>query len=333
MAALCSHAGAGRPPTTWQQRVAANPARCAAPPPPHCPPPPVFACAQAGYRAVMLRTQYRMHPAISAFPSAFFYSGRLQDDPALLPPASGRGLAPWHAHSCFPPLAFWDCKEVQAGWDGAGSARKPPTCVRRQSTPPCCRHAGEGAEGRRRWRVAEQLGGSRGGRHVVVWCDGPMHLSLSLRPPALLCSHPHLPTLLAHSSPAPSAGAPVRGAGGHRGGADALPRAAAGAAHCLSPLGRRPIGGGGARALGVGRASRARPAHVWPPSAPPPPPKPCTQTLVQFATVDGFQGREADVVIFSCVRWVRARAGGGGGEHALLLRSTARAPCAAGAVA
>jgi senataxin len=31
---------------------------------------------------------------------------------------------------------------------------------------------------------------------------------------------------------------------------------------------------------------------------------------VQFATVDGFQGREADVVIFSCVR---AHSGGSGG--------------------
>ncbi len=32
---------------------------------------------QAGYPLCMLRQQYRMHPAISAWPSAFFYQGEL----------------------------------------------------------------------------------------------------------------------------------------------------------------------------------------------------------------------------------------------------------------
>ena len=49
--------------------------------------------------------------------------------------------------------------------------------------------------------------------------------------------------------------------------------------------------------------------HTHIPSASPPCPSPLWQRggsaavdAVQFATVDGFQGREADVVIFSCVR-------------------------------
>ncbi|PNG93948.1 Regulator of nonsense transcripts 1, partial [Tetrabaena socialis] len=33
----------------------------------------------SGISPMLLDTQYRMHPAISAFPSAFFYGGRLKD--------------------------------------------------------------------------------------------------------------------------------------------------------------------------------------------------------------------------------------------------------------
>ena len=54
----------------------------------------------AGYPVHVLDTQYRMHPAISAFPSSEFYFGNLKN---------GLGLAelmarPWHEHraSCSP---------------------------------------------------------------------------------------------------------------------------------------------------------------------------------------------------------------------------------------
>lgn len=48
------------------------------------------------------------------FPAAFFYSGRLRDAPAVLVQGADGGgrAAPWHARPCFPPLAFWDCKEA-----------------------------------------------------------------------------------------------------------------------------------------------------------------------------------------------------------------------------
>lgn len=39
--------------------------------------------AQAGYPVAMLTEQYRMHPDISAWPSHFFYEGRIQDHAAL----------------------------------------------------------------------------------------------------------------------------------------------------------------------------------------------------------------------------------------------------------
>jgi senataxin len=41
----------------------------------------------------MLQEQYRMHPAISAFPSAFFYEGALRDAPVV---TSVTRAAPWH---------------------------------------------------------------------------------------------------------------------------------------------------------------------------------------------------------------------------------------------
>ncbi|KAL4457300.1 hypothetical protein ABPG75_012165 [Micractinium tetrahymenae] len=79
---------------------------------------------QAGYPLCMLRTQYRMHPAISSWPAAFFYSGRLLDAPTVAATGDGGGgrAAPWHARPCFPPLAFWDCREGRERGGGAGSS-------------------------------------------------------------------------------------------------------------------------------------------------------------------------------------------------------------------
>ncbi|GAB4823482.1 hypothetical protein N2152v2_010528 [Parachlorella kessleri] len=67
----------------------------------------------AGYPVCLLSEQYRMHPAIAAWPSAFFYDGRLTDAPGVAPGPAGAGgrAAPWHAMPCFPPLAFFDCLE------------------------------------------------------------------------------------------------------------------------------------------------------------------------------------------------------------------------------
>lgn len=61
---------------------------------------------QAGSPVSMLTVQYRMHPLICAWPSAFFYDRQLADAPGL---TAARG-APFHALPCFPPLAFFDCR-------------------------------------------------------------------------------------------------------------------------------------------------------------------------------------------------------------------------------
>ena len=82
-------------------------------------PDPLSPAAQAGYPVCLLSEQYRMHPAISAWPSSYFYEGRLLDAPGVAAGSGGGGggggrAAPWHATLCFPPLAFYDCLEVRA---------------------------------------------------------------------------------------------------------------------------------------------------------------------------------------------------------------------------
>lgn len=65
---------------------------------------------QAGHAVTMLSEQYRMHPAISAWPSLFFYQGKLSDATSALPGAVASRAADFHKRPCFPPLAFFDCR-------------------------------------------------------------------------------------------------------------------------------------------------------------------------------------------------------------------------------
>ncbi|CDR46333.1 hypothetical protein NBRC10512_007411 [Rhodotorula toruloides] len=59
---------------------------------------------QRGPQAVhLLSIQYRMHPNISAFPSAAFYQSRLTDGPDM----DKKTLQPWHANALFPPYTFY----------------------------------------------------------------------------------------------------------------------------------------------------------------------------------------------------------------------------------
>ncbi|GAA5892669.1 hypothetical protein JCM6882_000552 [Rhodosporidiobolus microsporus] len=51
----------------------------------------------------LLSIQYRMHPNISAFPSAAFYQSRLTDGPKM----EDKTLQPWHANALFPPYCFY----------------------------------------------------------------------------------------------------------------------------------------------------------------------------------------------------------------------------------
>ena len=56
--------------------------------------------------AQVLNTQYRMHPAITAFPSREFYAGLLHDAPGMAESMT----APWHEHAGLGPLAFYDVR-------------------------------------------------------------------------------------------------------------------------------------------------------------------------------------------------------------------------------
>lgn len=72
---------------------------------------------RAGYPVVMLRTQYRMHPAIRRFPSAQFYAGQLVDGETV----AKQTARPWHAHACFGPFAFLDVAGEEEQAEGSGS--------------------------------------------------------------------------------------------------------------------------------------------------------------------------------------------------------------------
>ena len=69
-------------------------------------------CLQAGYPVTLLSEQHRMHPAIAVWPSTFFYQGQLVTARSL---ADGKARrADFHSQPCFPPLAFFDCRQEGA---------------------------------------------------------------------------------------------------------------------------------------------------------------------------------------------------------------------------
>lgn len=68
----------------------------------------------------MLRTQYRMHPALSAFPSSTFYGGRLVDAEAVRAPAYTR-VFHGDAGRRFGPLTMFD---TSAAGRGGGAAEQ-----------------------------------------------------------------------------------------------------------------------------------------------------------------------------------------------------------------
>lgn len=74
---------------------------------------------ESGYDYTSLDKQYRMHPAISAFPRKFFYDSRLQD-------GISDKQRPWFdVNWKFPvpdiPLMFWDCNNQEEKNPGENS--------------------------------------------------------------------------------------------------------------------------------------------------------------------------------------------------------------------
>lgn len=66
----------------------------------------LFVRLQHAQHVHMLTVQYRMHPAISAFPSMYFYEGKLVDAPVVL---QGGRDAPFHR--CV-RVCVWMCEGV-----------------------------------------------------------------------------------------------------------------------------------------------------------------------------------------------------------------------------
>eukprot|EP00899_Mesostigma_viride_P027836 jgi/Mesvir1/8237/Mv12518-RA.2 len=71
----------------------------------------------AGLPVALLRTQYRMHPHISRFPSHQFYERTLEDGPDMAKATD----KPWHASRLFGPFTFFDVKGAEKAAKGTGS--------------------------------------------------------------------------------------------------------------------------------------------------------------------------------------------------------------------
>jgi senataxin len=72
----------------------------------------------AGHPVHVLKTQYRMHPEIRAFPSREFYAEALEDGPAVAAATS----RPWHAHPALGPFTFWDVAGEEMRPEGGGGS-------------------------------------------------------------------------------------------------------------------------------------------------------------------------------------------------------------------
>eukprot|EP00959_Pyramimonas_sp_CCMP1952_P078713 1645459-Pyramimonas_sp.AAC.3 len=71
----------------------------------------------AGYPVSVLNVQYRMHPAIRAFPSREFYDEGLEDGPNVVADTE----RPWHKHPCYGPFAWLDVRGKEFTPEGSGS--------------------------------------------------------------------------------------------------------------------------------------------------------------------------------------------------------------------
>jgi predicted DNA helicase len=61
---------------------------------------------EAGHKTYMLKTQYRMNPAISHFPKSFFYGNQIVDAPEI----AEKTKRPWHVKKEFAPYLFYNVK-------------------------------------------------------------------------------------------------------------------------------------------------------------------------------------------------------------------------------
>eukprot|EP00798_Chlamydomonas_sp_ICE-L_P026005 gene26006-11697_t len=81
---------------------------------------------EGGHPVKVLDTQYRMHPAISSFPSSEFYNSLLLDGPNNNTECS----RPWHDQPCFGPFAFFDVMGKESSPPGGASIQNIPENIR-----------------------------------------------------------------------------------------------------------------------------------------------------------------------------------------------------------
>lgn len=250
----------------------------------------LFARLQVGGHPVhLLDTQYRSHPAISAFPSTHFYGGRVRD--AVSVQGAARAVA-LHALSHFRPTVFFDVLEAgEKGHGGAARAAEPTRVPGAQpefsaSTPRLLegRSHANPAEARlavglvtalRRWRGKAPTG-------AVHDFKGSVFLLTPYQKQLALLREMH--------------GSAVRLANA------SAERAARAATQEASP----PAGGydpfKGTSGAPAPQGSDGGPPKPVDPLTQPFPDRPLAPCRVDSSTVDGAQGQERDVVVLSTVR-------------------------------
>ena len=70
----------------------------------------LFERLQASQGATVLKTQYRMHPTISRFPSRTFYDSQLEDAENIMQLTGSHDQNPWWRMPCFHPTMFFDVR-------------------------------------------------------------------------------------------------------------------------------------------------------------------------------------------------------------------------------
>lgn len=224
--------------------------------------------ADGGYPTHLLDTQYRMHPALSAFPSARFYGGRIRDAPSVCGAARESALL---AEPCFRPLLFFDLINAQQGMSSeAVSARAGVDDMRR--------HAGASAT-----EVAVSL-------PVPVPPGRPAQRSFSNRDEAAFVVA--LLRALNAWRGRDAGGQKIRFSGSvgvisfYRGQVDLLQRLVASTFPAKAP----PTIDAAASKASEPSVEKLQPLHF----------------TLDINTVDGYQGSERDIIIVSCVRTLPA---------------------------
>jgi len=282
-----------------------------------------------GARCCLLDTQYRMHPAIAAFPSRAFYGGRLASAPrgADRPPVAGlrwpRPEVPVVFLQVDGPERRASMMDDDDGGGGGGGGGRPLEVDAEDEAGEDDEEDG-GGEGR-----GAEGGGGQAARRARGRRGLPSSKALPLRVEPSSFSYENraeaavvLAALQAAlraadgsdgaAGPAPAPGGGDDGGGGAPAAAAAVALRDAGDVCVISPyagqvrlvsaalLASSASAEGAAPALedagGGGDEQQQHQQHQQQQAPPPPPPR------VEVRSVDGFQGRERELVVFSAVR-------------------------------